>query len=107
MTKAIATVQKYRFTPMLMAVLGFIFVALYIASIFSIVRNTSQRSYAEAEINKLSAIVGDLEFSYIALRGSFTPESAGLVGLSPVRTLSYVSRASTQTALAVQNFHTQ
>ncbi len=80
---------------------------LYVSSIFSIVKNTAIRQQAEAESTRLSSVVGDLEFSYIALKGSISPESVSVAGLSPVTELSYVSRASLQTALAIPTSRAQ
>lgn len=100
MTHAIAAVKDSRITPNILVALCAAFVALYAVSVFSIVENTAVRARAERQINTLSSEVGDLEFSYISLKGSLSADQVAQAGLAPVSALSYVSRDAQSVAFA-------
>ncbi|MFZ3020110.1 MAG: hypothetical protein WA051_01135 [Minisyncoccia bacterium] len=100
--KAIATIQKGRYTAHVLMGVAFAFVLIYILSTFSIVKNTAMRAQAQNEINKLSGSVGDLEFTYISMKNSLTNESIASVGLEPVSNIAYISRSAGISALAVR-----
>lgn len=87
--------------------IAFAFVLIYVWSTFSIVKNTAMRAQAQNEINKLSGSVGDLEFKYISMKNTLSNESLANSGLQPVENISYVSRSSGVTALAIQTVRTQ
>ncbi len=105
--KAIATIQKNRYTAHILMSVAFAFVLIYILSTFSIVKNTAMLAHAQNEINKLSGSVGDLEFTYISMKNSLSNESIAQSGLQAVSDIAYISRASNATALAIQTVRTQ
>ncbi len=105
--KAIATIQKGRYTAHVLMSVALAFVLIYILSTFSIVKNTAMRAHAQNEINKLSGSVGDLEFTYISMKNSLTNESIANTGLQAVSQISYISRQSGVTALALRSVQTQ
>ncbi len=107
MTQAIAIVQRNRHTSQVFLAIASIFVAIYILSVISIVRETSIRAHAEAEISKLASNVGDLEFAYISMKNNLKEINLADSGLVPVSELSYISRSGNATALAITSIKTQ
>ncbi len=100
--KAITLIQRYRYTPHLLGIFGIAFIALYILSTFSLVRNTALRAHTEREISRLSSTVGDLEFTYISMKNNLSADSLATAGLETVSKINYVSRNSGATALAIR-----
>lgn len=98
--KALSIVQKGKFTAHVFAFFAVVFLLIYILSTFLIVKNIVVGSQAREEINKLSGVVGDLEFKYISMKNSLNKDSLATVGLETTESISYVSRSSGATALA-------
>lgn len=96
------TIQKARYTPHLFSAVAIGFVLLYILSTFSIVRNTAIRARFERESNKLSNLVGDLEYTYISMKSGLSAENLASAGLEASNQISYVSRTTGVTALALE-----
>ncbi len=107
MTQAIAIVQKNRHTSQVLLAIASIFVAIYIFSVISIVRETSIRAHAEGEISKLASSVGDLEFTYISMRNDLKEINLADSGLVLISNLAYISRTGNATALAITSIKAQ
>ncbi len=100
--RTIAIVQKSKYVSHFFGLVALGFILVYILSTFAIVRQTAVRASTEAQLNKLSSVVGDLEFKYIGLKNDLKTGDLASQGFSETPTISYISR-TTITALAIQS----
>ena len=82
--------EKRLFT-IFFAALAILFLA-YLYFVASSVMNIVARKEADARASNLQGSIGTLEQKYFELTQALTPESAGSLGLAPVRKTAYVYR---------------
>ena len=95
---AVIAYAKDTYTIPLALALALSLLVAYIVGIHQVVHHTAAREHAEREASRLSAVVGDLEFSYIGIKNSITLSTAKEHGFVPTGETHYVSRGGVHTA---------
>lgn len=93
-TKTISYDNRVRAFWFLMSVCV-VSLAVYVYAVNAVVRNTVARQNLEAEASHLSAVIAEMEFSYIALKNDIDLEVAYARGYKDVSSPTYISRART------------
>lgn len=89
---AVLNNSRLQFFALLTALV--VLAAFYIVSVNQTVRNVASRQAIESELSTLRSKIAELEYSYISMKNSITPESAYMLGFEPVGEVTYVSRKS-------------
>jgi len=77
-------------------VFAFIALVIYIYAVNTTIRNTIARQNLENEVAIVSTQLGDLEFSYIALKNKVSLDLAYTRGFKNVSSAQYVSRGESR-----------
>ncbi len=80
----------------MMAVICVACVVVYFFAINMTVRNTVTRQRLEAEVSNVSAKLGELEFSYIALKNNVSLDKAYALGFQNVSATQYITRGKSR-----------
>lgn len=78
------------------AVLSIISLIIYVWAINMTVRNTVTRQNLENDVASISTKIGELEFSYIALKNNVSLDMAYTKGFKKVSSAEYISRGASR-----------
>ena len=91
LTKTISYDTRARIFGIL-AIISVACVVVYFFAINMTVRNTVARQRLETDVSNVSAQLGELEFTYIALKNDVSLDKAYTLGFQNVATTQYITR---------------
>lgn len=101
MKKAYSFIQNNTKTIITALLIGVLLLSVvYVLFVRSAVMNVVMREKTEAEITRLVAHIGELEFDYIEQKNNVTIDLAYEMGYSDITDTSYVSRKSAVSVLS-------